>query len=416
MRNESIETPKDRYGYVIVLVAFLVMVIAWGANYSFGVFFTPLLREFGWTRAITSGPFSVAILLEGFGGMFMGRICDRFGPRSVVTVCGVFFGTGYILMPRVSAPWHLYLTYGLLVGIGLSGTYVPLSSTVAHWFKKRRGLMVGIVSSGIGAGTLIISPLANNLISRYGWRFSCLLIGVMALILMVVFAQLLRFPHSDLNRKGMRAVEPQVHGKHGSMSQAHVREALRDGHFWMLCTILLCWGTTVFVILVHIAPYVVELGYSAAQGAEILALFGGTVFFAKIIVGIAADRIGSRHTFVTGLVCMTAGLLLLLVSHSSWSLYLFAVIYAFGYGCGSVMMPVIVAEMFGLLSHGILLGVVNFSACIGCAIGPVTAGWLFDRSGTYHEVFVLTTILSIITLAMGFFIRRKSPVGCVTTS
>jgi MFS family permease len=133
-------------------------------------------------------------------------------------------------------------------------------------------------------------------------------------------------------------------------------------------------------------------------------------------VGIAADRIGSRHTFVTGLVCMTAGLLLLLVSHSSWSLYLFAVIYAFGYGCGSVMMPVIVAEMFGLLSHGILLGVVNFSACIGCAIGPVTAGWLFDRSGTYHEVFVLTTILSIITLAMGFFIRRKSPVGCVTTS
>ena len=405
MTNEPFQPLHDNFAYIIVAIAFFIMVIVWGANYSFGVFFTPLLKEFGWTRAITSGPFSLAIFIEGFGGMFMGRICDRFGPRLVVTVCAVFFGTGYILMTKITSAWHLYLYYGLMVGIGLSGSYVPLSSTIAHWFDKRRGLMIGIVSSGIGAGTLIISPIANHLILLYGWRFSCLSVGLLALILIVVFAQLLRLPDKNSVRKHTVPNELQEHCRCGPISPGCVGEAMRDKSFWMLCTILLCWGIIIFVILVHIAPFAIEMGFSETQAATILAIFGGAVFFAKIILGITADRIGSRLTFIIGLGFMSAGLFWLLISQALGSLYLFAIVYAFGYGCGSVIMPTIVAEMFGLLSHGILLGVVNFSACIGCAIGPVLAGRLFDKSGSYHEVFVLMTILSVITLMMGFFIK-----------
>jgi MFS family permease len=150
------------FGHVIVTAALAVMVIIWGTNYSFGVFFTPLLREFGWTRAVTTGAFGLAMFLEGFGGMFMGHMNDRFGSRWVVTICGLCMGVGLLLMSRISEVWQLYLYYGVMIGIGLSGSYVPLASTVTRWFEKQRGLMIGIIAAGMGLGTMIMTPIANH--------------------------------------------------------------------------------------------------------------------------------------------------------------------------------------------------------------------------------------------------------------
>ena len=142
----------------------------------------------------------------------------------------------------------------------------------------------------------------------------------------------------------------------------------------------MCWGVTIFAILVHIIPFASEAGFSKIEGINILTIFGGSVFFAKIIAGIYVDRLGSKPVFAMGIGMMTIGLIMLLTINELWVLYLFAVVFAFGYGSGSVIMPNIVAEMFGLNFHGILLGIVNFSACIGCAIGPVAAGWQIGRA------------------------------------
>ncbi len=393
------------YGYIIVAIAFLIMMIAWGVNYTFGVFFTPLLKEFGWSRAMTSGAFSLGIFLEGFGGMFMGRICDRFGPRSVVAVCGILLGMGYMLMSQISSTWHLYLFYGVLAGIGLSGTYVPLLSTVSKWFNSQRGLMIGIVASGMGAGTLLMAPFASWLISINGWRFSYTTVGLAALIIIVISAFFLRLPVKEC--ADSYAV-PDIPRKTHQSAPIHPRDArvvLKTVSFWLLCTVFMCWGMVIFAILVHITPLAIEAGFSGAEAANILTIFGGSVFFAKIITGMIADRLGSKPALVMGLGMLMAGLFLLLTIDTLWALYLFAVFFAFGYGCGSVIMPNIVAEMFGLISHGVLLGIVNFFACIGCAIGPVTAGWLFDRSGNYNTAFVTTTVIGALTLIIALSIE-----------
>ena len=184
--------PKIFYGYIVVAVAFLIMMIMWGTSYSFGVFFKPLLAEFGWTRAMTSGAYSLCMLLTGLLSIGTGRLTDRFGPRVVVTGCGLFLGLGCLLVSQVSALWQLYLFYGVMIGAGLSGAVVPMVATVARWFVKRRGMMTGITISGLGMGTLVMPPITNWLISTYGWRTSYIIIGITALVLVTSAAQFMK--------------------------------------------------------------------------------------------------------------------------------------------------------------------------------------------------------------------------------
>ena len=130
-------------------MTFFISAVAEGALYTFGVFFEPLLHEFGWTRAVTSAACSIAIGLELPIGIVAGRLTDKFGPRIALTACGFFWGLGFLLMSQTNTIWQLYLFYGLGVGMGMGLFWVPVISIVPRWFAKRRALMMGIVLSGI---------------------------------------------------------------------------------------------------------------------------------------------------------------------------------------------------------------------------------------------------------------------------
>ena len=164
MHNQGISSltgdkkPSFYYGYIIVALAFLIHVILGGTMYTFGVFFKPLASEFGWTRAATSGAFSLFMVLHGFFYIVTGRLNDTFGPRIVVSGCGLFMWLGYLLMSQTSTIWQLYLFYGVIIAVGMGSGYVPLISTLIRWFvnNKKRGLMIGIAVAGIGVGTMIM--------------------------------------------------------------------------------------------------------------------------------------------------------------------------------------------------------------------------------------------------------------------
>lgn len=405
-KNNSINSPLF-LGHVIVTAALVIMVIVWGTNYSFGVFFTPILREFGWTRAITTGAFGLAMLLEGFGGMFMGRMNDRFGARWVVTICGLCMGIGLLLMSRISQVWQLYLYYGVMIGIGLSGSYVPLASTVTRWFEKQMGLMVGIIAAGMGLGTMIMTPIANQLIQIHGWRSSYIMVGVGVIICVSGLAQLLKNPAPGDLPASHRCAKSSALAERRVVSVA-MGIALKTGQLWLLCAICFLWGGLSLIIIVHIAPHAIELGFSSAQAASVLSVIGGVVFGAKIMMGIVTDMIGSKRTFLIGLGAMPIGLFWLLFSRELWALYLFAIIYAFGYAGGSVVMPTIVAEIFGLGAHGSIFGIVNFSACCGVAVGPMVVGWLFDINGDYQMAIRFMVAFSVLSLLMAFGLRTGS--------
>ena len=155
------------YGYVIVGLVFCVMLVSWGIFLSFGVFFEPMLTEFGWTRAATSAAYSISIIVSGVLGIITGKLTDRFGPRLVMTGSGFLLGSGYLLMSQVSSIWQLYLFFGLIVGLGMSATFVPANSVITKWFVRRRGTMTGIVLAGNSVGILFIPHVFSWIISAY---------------------------------------------------------------------------------------------------------------------------------------------------------------------------------------------------------------------------------------------------------
>jgi len=376
-----------------------------GSYYSFGVFFTPLLIDFDWTRAMTSGAFSLCILLEGLLGIVLGRATDKWGPRIVLTFCGLLLGLGYGLMSQITYLWQFYLFYGVLIGIGLGGLWVPVVSIIARWFTKRRNMMTGIATAGTGIGGLITPPVASWLISTYAWRRSFLILGGAVLVLVVLAAQFLRRDPIRMGQRPYGENRREIHELQLRNNGLAFAEAIHTLQLWLLSSIFFCFGFCVFSVMVHVVSYAIELGIPAASAANILAIIGGVSVAGKTIMGTVSDRIGNKLCIIIGFILIFPALLWLLIASELWMLYIFAIIFAFGYAGMIVLMSPIIAEIFGLGSVGVLVGIANFATTIGCAIGPVVAGWLFDISGNYQPAFFAPVVVSLMGLIMALLLK-----------
>jgi len=400
--------PKFFYGYVVVALAFLILVIMTGTMYTFGIFFKPLADGFGWTSAAISGAFSLQMVLHGLFYIVTGRLNDRFGPRVVVSACCLLLGVGYLLMSQISDIWQLYLFYGVIIAIGMSGSFVPLGSTVARWFVKRKGAMIGIAVAGISVGTMIMPPVASWLISSYGWRTSYAVMGLMVLVITISAAQFLRRDPTQMRLLPYGQSEVQGEGSNVEVSGFSLQGAMHIRQFWLLCVTFLSFGVFQTAIMVHIVPHATELGISATAAANIFVAIGGLGIVGRIVMGSTSDRIGCRAALIICFVLLTAGFAWLLVVKELWMLYLFAAVFGFGYGGVSALMSPTVAEVFGLRSHGVILGVTTFVATAGCAIGAVMAGSVFDITGSYQVAFLICVALSIIGIILSALLRPPS--------
>lgn len=386
--------PGFFYGYVIVAAAFSIVIIAHGAQYTFGIFFKPILTEFGWTSAATSGAFSLYLVLWGLLSIFVGRLNDSFGPRIVMTASGFFLGLGYLLMSQVSVLWQLYLFYGVIIAIGMSGAWVPLISTVPKWFVKRRGLMTGIVTSGSGIGTILLSLAASRLISVYGWRISYMIVGSGVLVLLMLAAQFLRRDPQQIGQLPYGEDETKGESLNAQAREFSLQEAIRTGQFWLVCAIFLCFGFILYTIMVHIVPHAIDLGISPIIAANIIVIIGGVNAVGRIIIGYSSDRIGVKPSLLISFILMGIALLWVMVAKEVWMFYLFAIIFGFGYGGLATLTSMVTAELFGLRSLGAIVGVVMFSFTLGGAIGPLLAGSVFDISGSYKPAFLASAAVS----------------------
>jgi len=405
------EKPKLFYGYIVVLAASFILVVSWGILYSFGVFLEPIITEFGWTRAATSGAYSLLVLLQGLLSIVAGRLNDKLGPRIALTGSGFFFGFGILLMSQISAIWHLYLLYGVVIAIGVSSAFVPLTSTVARWFVKMRGLMTGIVVAGIGIGTMIIPPLVNLLISTYGWRTSYIILGIIALVVIVSAAQFLRREPSQIGLSPYGEDEVKQKSLNLQARGLSFQEAVHTKQLWLLCAIYFCFYFCTSTILVHIVIHATGLGISAASATVILATLGGVSIAGKVAMGGIADKIGNKLTLIICFILMATALIWLMAIQEVWMFYLFAAIFGFAYGGLATLMSPVVAELFGLSSHGIILGVVFASDSVGGAIGSVLAGGIFDISGSYQWAFLICVAISAIGIVLTLFLSPMNSGG-----
>jgi MFS family permease len=393
-------TGRFYYGHIVVIVSTFIFIGAFGVNYAFGVFFTPLLEEFGWTRAVTSGAVALSWIVQTVGQIFMGKLNDRYGPRKVLSFCGLVLGTGYFLMSQVSSLWQFYAVYGLIVGIGLSGIFVPLTSTVARWFITRRSSMTGIIVAGVGVGTLIGPLISNWLIGLFDWRVSYSVLGIVVFVVIVTAAQFLKHKPSPIS-----AAQTEKLAKAIKIEGMDFVTAVRQPQFYMFFAALLCFGTCLYFILVHITAYAIGLGISAAAAAGLLSAIGGMSIAAKIISGKIGDIYSNRVVFIIGFSAMAVSFLIIMLLKEVWALYLFAMIFGLAYGACVTAQSPIVAEYFGLKSHGLILGTATGGLTIGGAAGPIMAGYIFDTTGSYEAAFIVSLALSLAGLVIMLMVK-----------
>jgi MFS family permease len=400
VRRATGTQPESFYGYTIVVAASLSMVLIFSVHYAFGVFFKPLSNEFGWTRAMTAGAFSLVWISQGLLASVMGGLNDRFGPRLVLTVSGCLIGGGWLLTSQIGALWQLYLFYGVIVGAGLGGTFVPLTSTTARWFVAKRGLMTGIVTAGVGIGTFVGPPVANWLIGMYSWRASYVILGSIVLVGTVIAAQFLRRDPAQMGTRPHGERERPAHEASAVAGGRSLKEAASTRQFWTMCAAFFCYGFSLSAILLHLAPHATDLGISASGAATLLSVIGGASVVGKVLLGGLADRIGNKQVYVVSFILMSASLFWLVPVRQLWTLYLFAVVFGFAYGGLATAHSPLVAWLFGMRQHGLIFGVSFNGWTLGCAIGPLVAGYLFDVSHTYQVAFLICAVSAIIGLAL----------------
>ncbi len=397
--------PKVFYGYIIVMVAIGIHIVGWGVFSTFGVFFDSFLNEFGWTRATISGAASLAYLALGFNTIIVGRLSDRFGPRIVMTGCGLFLGLGYLLMSRIGAIWQLYLFYGVVVAVGSSGLDVLPLSTVARWFTKRRGIMSGILKVGSGIGILIMPLTASWLILGYGWRTSYLILGSVALAVIIVAAQFLR---RDPSQKGLTAYGADKANANNSNAEEvgfTLQQAIHLRQLWLLCTMCVLIFFCINTVVIHIVTYGVTMGFPRTSAASILAVLGGVSMIGRIVMGGVGDRISSRLAITICFPIIAVALFWLQIAGELWMLYLFAVVYGFAHGGFFALLAPLVAELFGLKTHGAIFGIVFFSGTAGGSLGSVLVGHIFDITGSYQLGFLICALLAVTSFIIALWLR-----------
>ena len=400
--------PRVFYGWVVVGVSVVILTLIGGSQYSFGVFFKPLVAEFGWTRAATSLARSIVQAIHGLLNPLVGLTSDRWGPRILIVVCGVGVGIGFALMSRVTELWQLYLYYGVIIGVFTSFAWVPLTSIVTRWFAVNRGLVVGITATGVGLGSVVMAPLAQALISSFSWRMSFLIIGCLAVSIITPLSIFLKSP--GLDRNALRHYDGKT--EDGSkVIEAHSRPSLNPSQawrtkcFWLLGAMHFVNLACTQMVMVHIVPHATDQGIPPMPAAAILSLIGMSSIIGRVSFGFISDRIGGKQSLLITLLVLFVAMFALLWVKELRFFYPFAIVFGLGYGGLVPIFPVIIGDYFGLRHQGAIFGANLFFACFGGALGPFFAGYVYDTTGEYSLAFLVVAIALLMAALMTSLLR-----------
>jgi MFS family permease len=259
--------------------------------------------------------------------------------------------------------------------------------------------MTGIILSGNGIGVLVGPPVATRLISTYDWRVSYLIMGGVVLVIVTLAANFLRRDPAQMGQVPYgESGERQRLGT--GASGLSLKEAVYTRQFYIVFAMFFCYGFSLFALIVHSVPHASELGFPAISAANILAVVGGSTVVGRLLLGIVADRVGNRPVFLVGFILTSAAVLWLVPAKEIWTLYLFAAVFGFANGGMGTSESPLVAEFFGLHSHGLVFGITGGGFTIGAALGPLMAGHLFDIAGNYRAAFLVCGAISILGLTL----------------
>ncbi|MSQ12570.1 MAG: MFS transporter [Dehalococcoidia bacterium] len=384
--------PRIFYGWYIVLgsviVNFYLSVVYFQ---GFQVFFLPIVREFGWSRATTSGAFSLRQMESGLLAPVVGLLVDRWGPRAVIILGVIISGAGLVLLSRVNSLWMFYLAF-LLTSLGTSGVSHGVSwpAAVAAWFRRLRGRAMGIATLGPVVGGPFVVTVAF-LEGWLGWRTSLLVLGVGLWVIGIPAGMLARTsperygyrPDGDRPRPGETEAEERRRNDRGWGFTA--RQAVRSRTFWLIALLFGIQGLGTSGLMVHLIPLLEDRQFSAEQAASIV----GAVFLlsgiGRIGAGLFVDLLDQRLIILSLLGLQIGALLVLTLAggHNWWLVVLFVTLFGPGFGGTVPLRPLLIMQRFGPRAFGAINGLTQSAAVGTGVIGPILYGRIFDVTGAY---------------------------------
>jgi MFS family permease len=401
-------TNRERQGWTIVGGFFLASFFILGSGYdTAGVFFTPLLKHFGWSRTQLSMLTSAISLAAAFMGPGTGWLLDRVESKWVVTIGAALCGIAFVMAATAHSFVWMVSAYALL-GVGAAASVMtPCYYVVGNWFEERRGLAMTLAITGIEVGGTVMALVATYLIAHVGWRITYLALAA-PVILLVVPAMALVVRSRPETSIVAAAGAVGAHGAHGGDSSQpglEVGVALRERSFWLIAASYLAYAFGATALIVHLVPYLIGIGLAAERAALVLSIMLAFNVIGKPALGALADRFGIRLIYGLNLIAVGLGFLFLLSARHPAMLALFVLVYGLSCGAPIGLMPTILADAVGLRRFGTLIGLQVTLGVIGSAAGPIVAGVVFDHTGSYIGIFYLFTVALLIA---GFL-----PAGCV---
>lgn len=394
--------------YTPLGVIALTLALAYGIWYGYSVILVALLAEFGWSRSVLAGAFSVFTLVHGAVNPVVGALCARFRPLRVTAAGGLAMGVALLADSFIASPLGLYLSFGVATALAVAaGGWVPALVHVQREYRSRTGLAIGIISSGVGVGMLVVVPLTQVLIDAFGWRTAFRVLALLCVAWIVPASLLLmRLPRTEIREN--QGQSPIRQNQERSGSDPSLREAMRTQPFWLLLAAFFFGNVCSQTLHVHQVAHLVDHGLAAIVAASVVGVVGISSIVGKTGGGWLSDRIEREVIYVSGIAILVASALVLLAlgaAPTPLGAYGYAVLLGLGYSVTAALIPTMVSDRYSGAHFGAIVGAGLMGSAVGSAVGPWLGGRLYDATGSYTVAFLIAAGCGVIAGAAGWRAR-----------
>jgi MFS family permease len=423
------------YGWIIVIGGWWLLLIAYGTRfYGFPVFYRVMMKAMGWTATQTQLGMSASTFLYGCFSPFLGRLLPVIGARNMMTMGCIIAAIGFFLLGTLTELWQFILYYSVIMTFGITCmALLPNNTVVGNWWVRRRGTGLGIISTGIGFGWMIIGgTVVPILIENFGWDGGFWGLAVIMLVLgtpVAFFVMRTRpedmglLPDGDkpgevVAAEAKPAKKLWAPGEPGAsiltrrVSQYDFTfgQALKTVTLWGIGIAAMLWGICYMATVMTQYAYCGEIGLSRTEAAAALGLPGFFSIVFRFAFGWLGDQIDKNWVLGLGMLCQAIAGFLLMSATDMTLLYPYAVFIGASVGGVSPLLPAIAGDRFGRKNMGTIYGFVGlFLLTIGTGTGPMLGGIFYDVTGAYQGAYMVTIVLAILGVLVSLLARPVMP-------
>ena len=389
------------YAWIVIAIAAIMHMAGGSIRQAFGVLIVPLEETRGWSPAMVTLAYAMASITGAVLAPLSGYCTDRFGARKVILVGVVTFAIGALLTGVISEVWHLWISYGLFLGVASACFNVPIITTATYWFRTHLGYGVGLLQASHGLGPAVMAIVVSVLITGASWKLAFWSIGIVGGIIMLLLMAFFRNQPSDIGGRALG--EPESNRPPVKRDPAHELLRLKafrtsmqsTATFWKLVSIHFLGCVSHSIVIIYIIPIAVLAGMENVAAAGVLSTLALVSVTTRFLTPVISDYIGAKGTMATAFLWQGLPVLLLFWAHEPWQFYMFAVIFGIGYGGEGSAFPVINRQYFGRGPMGSSFGWQQLGAGSGMALGAWVGGALFWVFDSYAATIILSTLTSI---------------------